>query len=125
MPMLKELLSVYFQQALWKRAQVFPDGTSPDLTDARALRRKGIQSSGHREVYWPDAVVQGSMEMAVQHLAIKNQGYIQCSLCKQSLETAVWPHLVYSCPSIPSDFDNEGIQANGHLCLSAAGNLRN
>ena len=63
------------------------------------------------------------MELAVRHIAIKSQGYVQCSVCKQSLETAVWPHLCYSCPAIQNDFDNEGIQATGHLCLRAAEDL--
>ena len=43
MPMLKELLGVFFQQQLWRRAQIFPDALSPDLTDARALRRGGAK----------------------------------------------------------------------------------
>ena len=104
---------------------MFPDAMSPDLTDARALRRRGLKASSHREVYWLDAVVQGAMEVAVRHIVVKQQGYIQCSLCSQVLETAVWPHLCYSCPAIQNDFDNADIQATGHLCLKAAEDLRN
>ena len=63
------------------------------------------------------------MEHALQHLVVKTQGCIKCSLCGSSLEGPVWPHFSYGCQVVFDDFDNEGIQATNHLCLRAADDI--
>ena len=122
--MLREVLQHYFQQFLWNKARIFPDGGAPDLTDAFALRRAGIKASSFQEVYWLEAVVQGAMETLVQHLAIKQDGYVKCSLCGEVLEGPVWPRVAYSCQAICTDFGNEAIQGTNLFCLEAGEDIK-
>ena len=117
--MVKKLLLHYFQASLWKKAAIFPSGLAPDLTDIFQLRRAGLKASSHREVYWLDAVVQGSMEFSLQHLVTKAEGYVRCSLCGASLEGPVLPHFAYGCQVVANDFDNESIQATNHFAMRA------
>ena len=79
LPMLREVLQFYFQQHLWEKAAIFPDGAMPDLSDGIALRRAGLKANSFQKVYWLEAITQGSMETSLQHLAIKQDGYIKCS----------------------------------------------
>ena len=117
--MQKKLLQHFFQASLWKKAGIFPSGLAPDLTDILELRRAGLKTSSHREVYWLDAVVQGSLEFSLQRLVTKAEGYAKCSLCGASVEGPVWPHFAYGCQTVAEDFDNESIQTTNHLCLRA------
>ena len=114
----------FFQALLWKKAGIFPSGLAPDLTDIFELRRAGLKSSSHREVYWLDAVVQGSMEFSLQHLVSKADGYVKCSLCGASVEGPVWPHFAYGCQTVADDFENESIQMTNHLCMRAFEDIR-
>ena len=124
MAMLREVLQHYFQKFIWDKASIFPEGCAPDLTDAYALRKAGIKASSFQEVYWLEAVVQSSMEFSLQHIAEKQDGYIRCTLCGQSLEGPIWPHVVYGCSDICNDFENEAIQSTNQFCLEAAEDIR-
>ena len=60
--MLREVLGHHFQATLWQRARACDDGEVPDLTEIRALLRKGKKADDYRSLYWIDAVVQGAAD---------------------------------------------------------------
>ena len=84
-----------------------------------------MKASSHQEDYWLEVIVQGGMEVSIQHLASKIDGYVKCNLCGSPLEEKIWPHVAYSCAHVANDFDNEAIQETNPLCLVAAEDLRN
>ena len=72
-----------------------------------------------------DVIVQGGMEVFLQHLASNINDYVKCNLCGSPLEGDIWPHVSYSCTHVANKFDNVATQDTNPLCLVAAEDLRN
>ncbi len=84
--MLREVLSHYFQLAIWHKANACDTGIIPDLTEVRALLRRGKNASDHRSTYWLDAVVQGGADTSFSRYATFEDGLVNCACCGEIVE---------------------------------------
>ena len=84
--MLREVLGHHFQVTLWQRARACDDGEAPDISEVRALLRKGKKASDYRSLYWIDAIVQGAADTLFSRLAVLDEGLVKCACCGAFLE---------------------------------------
>ena len=95
--MLREVVGHYMQMAIWHKAKACDSGEIPDLTEVRALMKRGKAANDHRSVYWLDAVVQGGADTSFSRYAIFEEGLVKCSCCGEIVEDSIWQHLCYFC----------------------------
>ena len=74
--MLREALGHYFQLSIWHKAKACDTGEVPDLTEVRALLRRGNASKDYTMTYWLDAVVQGGADTSFSRHATFEEGLV-------------------------------------------------
>ena len=103
--MLREVLTHYFQMSIWHKAKACDTGEVPDLTEVRALLKRGKAASDHRFVYWLVAVVQGGADTSFSRYASFGEGLVKCACCGEIVEGNIWEHLSYFCRVTLEDDD--------------------
>ena len=101
--MLRETLGHYSQLSIWRKAKACDTGEVPDLTEVRALLRRGNASKDYRMTYWLDAVVQGGADTSFSRYATFEEGLVKCACCEEVVEGSVWEHLRYFCKTTLED----------------------
>ena len=125
--MCREILSYHFTNSLWSQAARFTHGLEgvPDLVPARKLlgklRKSGEDADGQcfRKAYWMEAVVQGAMEFAAQHIIVIEDGVPVCTRCGKVVKESPWQHVSYYCDRTLNDLEDEVLAKHEPLVRQA------
>ena len=123
----KEILQEQVKRYIWKHyAAVHFAGIDelPDLTAYKTLKKRWMNGSAHRQLYFLETVVQGAArDFAEKTFHLNEEGLPACLLCSQVCTGCPLEHVAYHCSAIEG-LEHEGIQASYHLVSQAKAELQ-